>query len=241
MDYNSTLIIALIVILYLITWLLAKFKKIQLATHRKIWNGLLAVFFLISAVLGLLLAIGLDNKLSLSWYRGALWVHVEFGIAMAVVALFHFGWHLRYYAATLAGLLKKDNKENNDMVKKSKQYLWLGIPVLALVTYLMIIARSEPADNDEPSEDEDTVIQSQEDEDNDNNSVIANSSTDDDYNQLKVSSACIGCGRCASTDPEHFAFDSSARQVEVISEENLDSADLNRAIQNCPARAIIRT
>lgn len=240
MEYNSTLIIGIIVFLYLITWLLAKSQKIQLTTHRKVWNGLLAVFFLISAVLGLLLAIGLDNKLSLPWYRGALWVHVEFGIAMAVVALFHFGWHLRYFAATLAGLLKKDNKENNDMVKKSKQYLWLGIPVLALVTYLMIIARSEPTDNDEPSEDEDTVIQSQEDDDNDNNSVIVNAAADD-YEQLKVSSACVGCGRCVTTDPEHFAFDSNTRQAEVISEENLDSADLDRAIQNCPARAIIRT
>ena len=160
MYYNSTLIIGLVVILYLTTWLLVKFKKIQLVTHRKIWNTLMAAFFLISGLLGLLMAISLDNKLSISWYREALWVHVEMGIAMAIIALFHFSWHLRYYVATLAGLLNKNKERNNNALGRVKILLWLVIPILALLTYLMIIIRSEPSD-DETSEDKDTAVQSQ--------------------------------------------------------------------------------
>lgn len=236
MSYNSTLIIGIVVFLYLATWLSAKFHKIQLATHRKIWNGLLAVFFLISALLGLLLVISLDNKISLAWYGKALRLHVEFGIAMAVVSLFHLGWHLRYYAAVLGGMFKK-NKQTENNAKRSKLLLWLGVPVLALGAYLLILARSEP-DDDQSREDEETAIQSP--EDNDNDLVITNAVADD-YEQLKVSSACIGCGRCIRTDPEHFAFNSSGSQAEVISEKNLDTAELDQAISNCPARAIIRS
>ncbi|MFH1597874.1 MAG: ferredoxin [Patescibacteria group bacterium] len=239
MHYNSTLIIGIVVVLYLTTWLLVKFKKLQLATHRKIWNVLMAAFFLISALLGLLMAISLDNKLSLSWYREVLWVHVELGIAMAVIAIFHFAWHLRYFAAALGGIWGKNNEPNNKIISRGKKLLWLGIPVLALVTYLIIMARGDSTNNDQ-NESKDTVIQSQDDQTADNEAVITNAATDD-YDQLKVSSACIGCGRCVLTDPEHFAFDYSVRQAEVISESNLDSAKLDSAIRNCPARAIIRT
>jgi len=76
----------------------------------------MAAFFLISALLGLLLAISLDNKISLSWYQDILWVHVEMGIAMAMIALFHFTWHLRYFAAALAGLFKKNNQNDKNSI-----------------------------------------------------------------------------------------------------------------------------
>jgi len=112
---------------------------------------------------------------------------------------------------------------------------------LALVTYLLIISRSQPTDNDSASEDEntDTAIQSV--EENDNIDIEITNSTADDYDQLAIGSACIGCGRCINTDPEHFAYNSSTRQAKVVSQDNLDTTALGRAISGCPVQTIDRT
>lgn len=61
------------------------------------WNVVLLISFLISAGLGLALTVALDQKLLLGWYRGALWWHVEMGIVMAIISIFHMVWHGRYY------------------------------------------------------------------------------------------------------------------------------------------------
>jgi len=48
---------------------------------------------------------------------------------------------------------------------------------------------------------------------------------------------CIGCGACVGLDPEHFDFN-DAGLSEAISQENLDSADLEQAKEGCPTAAI---
>ena len=49
--------------------------------------------------------------------------------------------------------------------------------------------------------------------------------------------ACIGCGACVAIDPEHFAFNDEGLS-HPISEENLESAELQNAINTCPTGAI---
>lgn len=49
--------------------------------------------------------------------------------------------------------------------------------------------------------------------------------------------ACVGCGYCVGTDPEHFAFDESDRS-HVISQENVESANMQNIIESCPTGAI---
>ena len=51
-------------------------------------------------------------------------------------------------------------------------------------------------------------------------------------------SRCNGCGRCARIDSEHFVIDHSARVSVVISQENLNSEDLQDAINGCHHYAI---
>jgi ferredoxin len=48
---------------------------------------------------------------------------------------------------------------------------------------------------------------------------------------------CIGCGACVAIDSEHFNFDDNGRSS-VISNDNLDSANLTNAIESCPTSAI---
>lgn len=49
--------------------------------------------------------------------------------------------------------------------------------------------------------------------------------------------ACIGCGACIAIDSEHFDFGDDGLS-EVISEENIESAEVSNAISSCPTNAI---
>ncbi len=49
--------------------------------------------------------------------------------------------------------------------------------------------------------------------------------------------ACIGCGVCVATDPEHFDFGDDGLS-EVISEENIDTENVKNAMASCPTNAI---
>ena len=56
--------------------------------------------------------------------------------------------------------------------------------------------------------------------------------------KLSISSRCIGCGKCTMIDPAHFSSNGRGQKPTVVSQDNLDSSNLQRAIDNCPAGAI---
>ena len=84
-------------ILYMVSLLLVKAKCYKKTTHRKIWNYLLLITFVISALLGLLLAILINYQIPTDLYQNYLELHVDFGIAMSLVGLIHLIWHWNYY------------------------------------------------------------------------------------------------------------------------------------------------
>ncbi len=90
-------IVIIILILYFSTFLLSNFNLIRKKTHRQIWNNLLLVTFLVTAILGLLLAIQVNYKLKIPLIKELLVWHVDFGIGMTLIAVFHFSWHWNYY------------------------------------------------------------------------------------------------------------------------------------------------
>ena len=90
-------ITALTLGLYFVTYLLVKFKVIKKNTHRKIWNFILLITFLMSGLLGFFLVVQLNYDVVMDWYLDFLKLHVEFGIAMAIISVFHAFWHLSYY------------------------------------------------------------------------------------------------------------------------------------------------
>ncbi len=102
----------LLLILYLVTLSLSRLSFIKLATHRKIWNVMLLLAFFGTAVIGLILAIQVNYKLRIPFIKQLLTIHVDFGIGMTAIAVFHFLWHWNYYM----NILKKKNQK-----KKSGQ------------------------------------------------------------------------------------------------------------------------
>ncbi len=83
--------------LYAFTWALAKLKKIKLSLHRKIWNVILFLTFLVSCLFGFFLVIQLNYDFVMDWYKTLIYWHVQFGIAMTIIAFFHAIWHTKYY------------------------------------------------------------------------------------------------------------------------------------------------
>ena len=84
-------------LIYAASFALYKTKRIRITTHRKIWNVLLLGTFLVTGLFGVILAIQLDYTLPFTIPINLLFWHVEAGIAMTLISLFHMGWHFNYY------------------------------------------------------------------------------------------------------------------------------------------------
>jgi len=95
--YNLILISSLTLGLYLVTFLLYKRDVIKRIHHRKVWNLLLLLTFLVSCLFGLFLVVQLNYDVALKIYPTLLVWHVEVGIAMALIAVIHILWHIRYF------------------------------------------------------------------------------------------------------------------------------------------------
>lgn len=95
--YNLLPIIIVSTVLYLLTWILSKKKIVSQKLHRRVWNMVLLVTTLVSALLGLLLIVNLEYKAGISPPFNMLFWHVEAGIAMSAVAIFHILWHWKYF------------------------------------------------------------------------------------------------------------------------------------------------
>jgi len=99
-SYHFLILSFIVIVLYFLSFYLVKINIIKLLLHRKIWNLILLFSFLISGIIGLVLAFMIDNKMSITWYSNLLWIHVELGIIMAIVSIFHALWHLKYFVKT---------------------------------------------------------------------------------------------------------------------------------------------
>ncbi len=86
-----------LLVLYLLTYLMVRLEILKISVHRQIWNILLLTSFLVTASLGLILAIEVNYKLKIIDIDQMLVWHVDFGIGMAMIAIFHFLWHWTYY------------------------------------------------------------------------------------------------------------------------------------------------
>ena len=100
-SYYLIPVLLIIVILYSLTWILSARKSITIKLHRKIWNVVLLVSAVISAFLGLILILNIDFGTDISLPFNMLFWHVEAGIALGVISLFHIFWHWRYFMKIL--------------------------------------------------------------------------------------------------------------------------------------------
>ena len=96
MIYHLVPISLVLILLYFITHILSKKKIISIVNHRKIWNILLLITFLLSGISGILLIIKINFGITIP-LPNILFLHVETGIAMFVISIFHTLWHWSYF------------------------------------------------------------------------------------------------------------------------------------------------
>ena len=99
------------ILLYLISYFFYRIGYYSLQLHRKFWNSLLAVAFLLTTIAGLFLALQINYKWNIPFIKTILKWHVEFGIGMAITGLFHFIWHLNYYGKFLKKSVRNPEKQ----------------------------------------------------------------------------------------------------------------------------------
>jgi len=90
-------------LLYLLSWLFCKTGIYSRSLHRKIWNSVLAVSFLFTALAGIFTALQINYKWNIQFIDSILKWHVETGICLGVTGIFHFLWHLSYYRELFSG------------------------------------------------------------------------------------------------------------------------------------------
>jgi hypothetical protein len=96
-NYHLWQITVFLLFLYIITRTLWKKKFITMVQHKKFWNILLLISFLISGILGILLIIRINRGENFSLPFDMLFWHVEIGIVMFIISIIHTLEHLNYF------------------------------------------------------------------------------------------------------------------------------------------------
>ncbi len=135
---------------YLMSSFAVRLHIIQVSQHRKFWNVLLLVAFLITAVLGVILAIQVNYKLEFTNIDQWMVFHVDTGIALAMISIFHLSWHLGYYSrlfASNSSLIQKkpeseddiENSQPGNPVSILDKLPVLALGITAIVTQIVVL------------------------------------------------------------------------------------------------------
>jgi spermidine synthase len=102
----------MVILFYLLTWLFSWMGLVSKTIHRKFWNVLLLITFMITGLIGLAMVMKINYKLAIPFFDDLVKYHVDFGIGMVIIGLIHFWWHLNYYLH----LLKSERIKESDQI-----------------------------------------------------------------------------------------------------------------------------
>jgi len=108
--YGFLPIVVICLLIYLVSYYLTKTKSFKFITHRRIWNILLLISFLVAGTIGVFMSFIYSFELDFDIPYALLQLHVGFGTVWFIIAMFHFFWHLTYFKKSIKILfLKKKN------------------------------------------------------------------------------------------------------------------------------------
>lgn len=134
---------------YGFTFVLERVGLIRQALHRQIWNSVLLLCFFTTALLGILLAIQANYKFEMPIVDTLLVWHVDFGIALGFIAIFHFTWHWSYYVKIIRGGGRARDREEKPLsgsppesplkIPAADRLPLLSLGATALITQLILL------------------------------------------------------------------------------------------------------
>ncbi len=111
MVYESLVPSLSVLVGYLFTYALYKGRLIRKTLHVNLWNFIIGIAFLVSGGGGFLLLIFMELGIILPSSPQLLYWHVELGITLVVVTLFHF--HC-YWKSALEMVFLKNRRPKNE-------------------------------------------------------------------------------------------------------------------------------
>ncbi len=129
------------ILAYFTTLLFSRWGIFSRNSHRKFWNVLLLVTFLVSGLLGLLSVVKVNYKLQIPIYDTLMQWHVAFGIGMVFISFFHLSWHLKYYLTFQKHTTSANNKSSELQAKNPKKirYLLILLGMTAIISQVVFI------------------------------------------------------------------------------------------------------
>ncbi len=94
--YHFWSIFLVTIVLYVLSVVLVRAKKIKKITQRKFWNIVLLITCLVSCLLGVYIVLAKMYAWEMN-YMTVLKFHVDFGICMTIIAIIHILWHITYW------------------------------------------------------------------------------------------------------------------------------------------------
>ncbi|MCK4746132.1 MAG: hypothetical protein KAT15_03815, partial [Bacteroidales bacterium] len=136
-------------LIYGFTYILGRAGLLSLKNHRRIWNTALLICFCTTAILGIILAIQVNYKLDMPVIDKLIVWHVDFGIGMSFIAIFHFSWHWTYYKKMISGK-GEEKPEGEEAMYEGSKVSYRSIPArdklplfslgaTALITQLILL------------------------------------------------------------------------------------------------------
>ena len=119
-------------LLYTISFILYRTGFYTLTLHRKLWNSVLAVTFLFTALAGVFLALQINLKWNIPIIKTILKWHVETGACLALTGIFHFIWHLSYFGKLFS--VKENLAESSTVLKVNPEVIGTNLFVVGFTS-----------------------------------------------------------------------------------------------------------
>ncbi len=128
---------------YLLSWLAVQSGLLSKVYHKRFWNSILLFSFIISAGFGMFLVFQINYDWDIALADDLTFWHVDVGIVLFWIAVFHIFWHLSYFGK----LFRKtkphtDEKTHRFIDKKLKiplKYAALSLGVSAFFSQIVFI------------------------------------------------------------------------------------------------------
>lgn len=97
-SYNTLLITLTLVFIYVLGFFIFRRNKgwFNAVNYKKIWNFSLLISFLVVAITSLVYLLRMDFGFNINIRQISL-MHIRWGIAMIIIAIFHALWHMKYF------------------------------------------------------------------------------------------------------------------------------------------------
>jgi len=101
MEYEILAVSLPIIVFYIITYGLYRMGLVKKRWHVNLWNLIIFIAFVVSGIGGFILLLMLENGVKTPFNHQLLYWHVEAGIGLVIVTIFHF----HYYKGSVRRIL----------------------------------------------------------------------------------------------------------------------------------------